>query len=146
MFYTRIRMKLKKSENFENALPLDYSIEDAIEKALLQTTLLIQTTARSSWYAPYKTWTLRKSITSDLSQLKKWTTVVWSDVKYANIQEVWWDIKAKNKPYLHFKINWKWVKVKKVTIKWKRYLRRAFEDNESKILNIINKAIKKELW
>ena len=127
-----------------NALPLEFSVETAIDKAMLKTTLMIQNSAKEN--APYDTWTLRRSIQSNLTRLKDGITVIWSPLVYARMQEVWWTILPKKSKYLTFKIGWKWVKTKKVRIKWSRYLERAFEDNKKQILKIMTSAFKKELW
>ena len=47
---------------------------------------------------------------------------------YAAIQERGGTIAAQDKPYLCFKVNGQWVKVKQVTIQGKYYLRGSLED------------------
>lgn len=56
-----------------------------------------------------------------------------TDKVYARIQEFGGTINAKNSKFLRFKVNGKWVSVKKVTIKGKPYLVPAMTDNKDKI-------------
>jgi len=74
--------------------------------------------------APYKSWTLRRSLSAIYKD--KWmTTEVGSNLVYAPIQEYGWEITGN----LRFKIWKKWVRTRRVRIKPKKYLTRAYNKN-----------------
>lgn len=87
---------------------------NAIEKGLLQAWLIIRNAA--SVNAPYKTGTLRRSITTDTSQIKQWIVVVWSPVVYAEPREY----------------------VNNLNPDKRFYFRRAYEENEDRIDSLFN--------
>jgi len=114
-------MKLKLDKDLLNALPLDLTIEGAINKAMINITLMVQNSAKVN--APFKTWTLRKSIQSNLTKIKQGITIVWSPLIYARRRE----FENKKNPDRRF------------------YLKRAYTENKNKIDKIIKEALKKEL-
>lgn len=59
-----------------------YDLQWAINKSLIQSTLEVQWKAVR--FAPYETWNLRRSITTEV---KKDTWIVWTNVKYAKLRE-----------------------------------------------------------
>lgn len=73
----------------------------------------------------YKTGHLRGSIEMQVYGDKK--VIVGTDLIYGPIHEFGGTIKAKNKPYLTFKVGGRWVRVKSVKITPKPYLTPAFE-------------------
>lgn len=111
-------------------------LSEPIKKSLWQSSLLVRTDA--SKIAPYKTWTLRRSLTEKVYNNK---AIVWTNLVYARIHELWWTILPKNKPYLVFKVWWKLIKTKKVTIKARPYLKPALEKNQDKIGRIFKENI-----
>ena len=125
--------------NIWNIKQLDkLKFEKPIKKSIAQVAQNVRTDAIKN--APFKSWTLRRSI-SIIEKDNWYTNIVWTNVKYASIQEFWGTITAKNKKYLTFKINNKWVRVKSVKIRAKRYFQRAFDDNIKQISDIFNKNI-----
>ena len=78
---------------------------------------------------------LQKSITNEVkSESGEIVGRIGSNVVYAAIQEYGGVIRARNKPYLHFKTkDGKWHKVKSVTIPAQPYLRPAILDNKDQI-------------
>ena len=100
-------------------------------KASLAATMLdIQTTSKRPGYVPYKTGTLKRSITHDITErADKLIGTVGSNLVYARIQEYGGTILPKKGKYLRFMVNGSWVAVKQVTIKPKLYLTRAIKDN-----------------
>ena len=111
-------------------------LQPAITKSLWQSAQLVRNDAVD--LAPFKTGNLRRSITEFATSR---TIEVWSNLEYARIQEFWWTIVPKNKPYLVFKIWWKLIRTKKVVIKWKPYLKPALEKNADEIVNIFTRNI-----
>ena len=91
--------------------------------------------------APFKSWALRKSINYEIYD--NWfSTEIWTNLKYAAIQEYWGTIKAKNKPYLTFKIWWKWIRKKQVTIKGSHYFQKTYDKQLWNVQKIFEKNIK----
>lgn len=62
------------------------SVSTAIQLMLVDISSIIQNNAKIN--APYKTWTLRRSISTEFYQLQRWTVIVWSPVRYAKIREL----------------------------------------------------------
>lgn len=113
-------------------------IDKPIKTTIFQIANDIRTDAVKN--APYKSWTLRRSLSVNLED--KWmTATIWSNLVYARIQEEWWEINWN--PYLHFKIWNRWIKKRKVKIKWKRYLRNAYEKNVVNIQETFRKNFEK---
>lgn len=119
---------------------IDWNLKAPIKKSLWQSAQLVRNTAVD--LVRYRTWALRRSITERATDN---SIEVWSDLIYAWIQERWWTITPKNWPYLIFKVWWKRVKTKRVTIKWKPYMKPALERNTDKIVNIFNTNIMKAI-
>lgn len=115
---------------------LKTDLQPAITKSLWQSAQLVRNDAVD--LAPFKTGNLRRSITEFATSN---TIEVWSNLEYARIQEFWWTIVPRNKPYLVFKIGWKLIRTKKSVIKWKPYLRPALEQNADEIVNIFTRNI-----
>lgn len=111
-------------------------LRPAINKSLWQSSLLVRSDAVK--LSPYKTGTLRRSITEKVYDDK---AIVWTNVIYARIHELWWEIKPKTKPYLIFKVWWRFVKTKRVIIKARPYLWPALEKNQDKITKIFSDNI-----
>lgn len=104
----------------------DKRMENAIRRALHRTGQEAVIVARQ--LAPIKKGQLRRSI--QLRELEK-SVIVGTDLKYAAIHEFGGTISARSKPYLHFKVNGGWVRVKSVTIpkyKGRGYMGPAFEE------------------
>lgn len=107
-----------------------------INKSLWQSSLLVRKDASKN--APFKSGTLRRSLTEKVYSDK---AIVWTNVVYARIHELWWTILPKKWPYLTFKVWWKRVRTKKVNIKARPYLKPALEDNISSIGRIFAENI-----
>jgi phage gpG-like protein len=99
-------------------------LRQPINKSLRQSALLVRRDASKN--APFKSGTLRRSLTE---KVYSDSAIVWTNVVYARIHELWWTITPKKWPYLTFKVWWRWVRTKKVTIKARPYLKPALEDN-----------------
>ena len=115
-------MKLTLSKNLQNALKKGFDLSDPIEKALVKSALLIQNTAKK--LAPYDSWNLRRSISSDLGEVNQWLVAIGSDVKYAVRRE----FENKLNPDRKF------------------YMKRSAWDNENKVIANILEAMKRTLW
>ena len=117
---------------------INADIQPAITKSLRQSAQLVRRSATQ--LAPYKTWTLRRSITEFATGN---SIEVGSSLIYARIHELGWIITPKNKPYLVFKIKGKWIRTKKVVIPKRSYLAPALEKNVQAILNIFTNNLSK---
>jgi len=71
--------------------------------------------------------------------------IVGTNTIYARIHELGGIIKAKNKPYLWFKVGDNWVRVKQVTIPPRPFLKPAFETAIPKIEQIASEEIGKAI-
>lgn len=118
-------------------------IDKPIKQSLFEVAQNIRTDAVMN--APFKSWTLRRSL-SVIVEDKWYSATVWTNLIYWPIQEYWWVIEWRNWKNLHFKIWWKWITKKRVTIPWKRYIWKAVEKNTPTIWDIFIKNIKKYLW
>ena len=111
-----------------------------LKKSLNQSSLFVQNDAKK--LAPYNKGQLRRSITRKVHGYDY--AEIGTDLVYARIQEEGGTIKAKNKPYLHFKTkSGRWVKVKSVTIKGKKYMEKAITQNTAKVLETFKKNLYK---
>lgn len=63
----------------------EIDLKDPIQKSLVQSAPLVQGQARRN--APVLRWTLRRSIQTDLRQVRDWIAVVYSDLAYARKRE-----------------------------------------------------------
>jgi len=77
-----MKVSLKLSQPLEKFMKIDLS--DPISKAMTQITLTVQNAAKTN--APYDTGTLRRSITSDFSQIRQGIAIVGSQVPYAKMR------------------------------------------------------------
>lgn len=96
----------------------------------------VRNTVLSPGYVPKKTGDLARSIIPRMepgSPAKRVTGIIGTNKVYAGIQEFGGTINAKNSKYLTFKVNGRWVRVRQVTIRPKRYFTRAIKENEKKI-------------
>lgn len=64
---------------------------------------------------------------------------------YANIQEFGGTIRARNKPYLTFRINGRWIRKKQVTIHGKHYLERAIQETPKFVIDAMGDVVKRYL-
>jgi hypothetical protein len=113
--------KLEWKWDFEKVFHMWKWVSTAVQLILTDVWLLIQNSAKIN--APYKSWTLRRSINTDFYRIQRWIVVVWSPVRYARIRE----LSNNLHPYTTF------------------YLKRAYTENEWEIRNIIMKNLSKEL-
>jgi len=111
---------------------------NALKKSLQESSAFVQKDAQK--LAPLDTGELSKSITTKVHghhYAKIGTSLV-----YAAIQEYGGTIKAKNKPYLHFRTkSGNWVKVKSVVIKARKYMEGAYKKNIKKVVKTFEKNI-----
>lgn len=114
-------MEISIEWDFDKLFNLDWSVSSAVQLMLTDISLLIQNSAKVN--APYLTWNLRRSISTDFNKIQRWIAVVWSPVKYARVREY----------------------VNNLHPDRRYYLKRAYEDNRSEIINIINTSLKKKL-
>lgn len=103
--------------DIDKALNLWKSVPSAIQLVLTDVALLIQNSAKIN--APYMTWNLRSSITTDFNRIQQWFVVVWSPVAYARIRE-----------YVNYK-----------NPQTKYYLERWYTENKEQIDWIIKKDL-----
>ena len=122
-----------------NSISLSEPIKDSI--AIYTNKLRNQVVTNT----PFKSWTLRRSIQSDISN--NWMKAeIWTNIVYAPIQEFGWIIRPKTKPYLTFKIDGKWIRTKKSVIKWKEYFQKAMKKfNEASFNKILVNELKSYL-
>ena len=116
-------MKLKFTVwwDVDKVLNLWKSVSSAVQLILTDVALLIQNTAKIN--APFMTWNLRWSITTDFNRIQQWFVVVWSPVAYARIREY---VNFKNPQTTH-------------------YLERWYTENQREIENIIRKDLHQSL-
>ena len=114
-------MEVKLEWDWNKLFKLWDNVSSAVQLILTDVALLIQNSAKIN--APYLSWNLRRSISTQFDFIQKWTVIVWSPVKYARRRE--------------FENN--------LHPRTMRYLRRWYSENESKIKDIINKNLSKEL-
>ncbi|MBA4495101.1 HK97 gp10 family phage protein [Paenactinomyces guangxiensis] len=90
--------------------------------------------------SPVKTGHLRRSIhvLDSSSKGGRYGT----NIIYARIQEEGGKIRAKRAKYLRFKIGNRWVTVKEVKIKPKRYLKRSASTTQANVPRLVRKAIR----
>ena len=82
---------------------------------------------------------LRTSVRTIL--FKPGIVLVGTHVIYAAIHEFGGTITAKNKPFLVFKVDDQWVRVKSVTIPARPYLRPALDKNRRKVYSEVKKTL-----
>ena len=111
----RIEWDIDKVEN------IDKNVSSAIQLMLTDVWLLVSNSAKKN--APYLSWTLRRSISTDFNNIKRWFAVVWSDVKYAKRREY----ENKKNPDRRY------------------YLLRWYIENQNKVSAIVIDALTKKL-
>ncbi len=87
-----------------------------------------------------RTGRLRRSI-----QSRRTSNVVQigSNVVYARIQELGGTIRPRRARFLRFQVNGRWVAVRQVSIRAKRYLQRALENSKQEVEQIMNRALER---
>jgi len=89
-----------------------YDLKWAIEKSLIQSTEVVRWKAVKN--APYQTWNLRRSITTEVKR-DKW--IIWTNVKYAKVREY---INKKNPSrrfYMKRALEKSWFEIKRIFTK-----------------------------
>ena len=114
-------INLSLEGDIDKVSQLEFNVEDAIELALIKIWLKVQNQAKLN--APYQTGTLRRSISTDFSKIKRGMVVVGSPVAYARRRE----FQNFKNPHRRF------------------YLKRAYEMQQAEIGRIITEALDREL-
>lgn len=130
-----------KSKAFFNLL--DKSAEilgDAMEIALFNTVQYARSKAIE--FAPYKSGTLRRSITTRMARQEG---IVGTNLVYAKQREYGGEIKAKNAPYLVFQVKGHWVRKKSVIQKATPFFAPAYQSTLEVAASIIKKEIDRVL-
>lgn len=112
---------------------LDTDLENGLMHAMESSLEDVQTEAKRR--SPIQRGDLRRSITH-VKPFRRGNSIVGqvgTNKEYARIQEFGGVIRARNHPYLVFKVNGSWVSVKSVRIKPKWYLRDAVRSTTPKI-------------
>ncbi len=93
--------------------------------------------------APVKTGTLKRYLHSSKPTRKsgRWEVQVGTNLRYAAIHEYGGIIKAKNKPFLVFKIDGKLIFTKSVQIPARPYLRPAFDSQKDAAITEVGEAL-----
>ena len=93
--------------------------------------------------APVLSGTLKRSIHSGNPSLSngQWEVRIGTNLEYARIHEYGGTIKAKNKPFLVFKIGGKLIFTKSVQIPQRPYLRPAFDSQRTNALTEVGEAL-----
>jgi len=81
----------------------------------------------------------------DLTEVSNRRVFVWSNAKYARIQELGGTIKPKNGKFLMWKDKWWFHRAKQVEIKWKFYFLNAMKQTSEKVYNTFLNNMKNEL-
>lgn len=116
----QIKLDTKELSVFAKALANESDkLRTELKKAMVSSVLDVQTTAKKPGYVPLDTGNLRRSITHDPVKFKGngIVGIIGSNLDYAAIHE----------------FGGKTGRNHSITIKPKRYLQRAIEDNEDKI-------------
>lgn len=113
----------------------------AVGDALTAGAQLIVNDAKEN--APYLSGTLKRSIHSSQPSLNsgRWEVRIGTNLEYARIHEYGGTIRAKNKPFLVFKIGGKLIFTKSVQIPPRPYLRPAFDSQRTNALNEVGEAL-----
>ena len=123
---------------------------DALVKGVTRATYFAESQAKKSFgqsgHLKARSGHLRRSIKTTVKEAYgKVIGELSSNVIYARIHEEGGVIKAKNVPYLRFKVGGSWVRVKEVTMPARPFLEPAITENLAKIHKIITDTIAKEL-
>jgi len=89
-----------------------YDIKWAINKALIQSTLVVQWKAVRN--APYQTWNLRRSITTEVKR-DKW--IIGTNVRYAKVREFVNKKNPSRKFYMKRALEKSWFEIKRIFTK-----------------------------
>lgn len=93
--------------------------------------------------APFLAGILRSSIHTEVTSTGTSAKAeIGTDVPYAAQREFGGTITAKNAPFLAFRINGRWVRVRSVTQKATPYLRPSFDENSDKAVAEIAETLK----
>ena len=114
-------MMIKMSPKLQKFISSSFDINDPIQKWLLQSWLIVQNQAKLN--APFDTGTLRRSITMNTNNLKRWYVIIGSPVVYSRRREF---ENYKNPQTLY-------------------YLKRGYEMNKTQIVGIIKTALQNYL-
>jgi len=121
---------------------------DAKNRGLTKAALIVEGEAKRKVYAGRpdhligRSGRLRSSITHRVSED---FAEVGTNVVYAKIHEYGGEIVAKNAPFLTFKIDESWVRVKSVTIPKRPYLEPALEDKQPEVRKAFESEMQKEV-
>ncbi len=70
---------------------------------------------------------------------------LWSDVPYAGVQEYGAVIQARKARYLKFRVQGRWVQVRRVVIPARPYLRPALEEGRRVLEDYLSRALEEEM-
>lgn len=107
--------------DIDKALKLNQEVPTAVQLILWDIADIVQNSAKLN--APYQTWNLRSSITTQRERIKQWIVVVWSPVAYARRRE----FENRKNPDRRF------------------YLQRWYTENVAEIDRIIRNDLSQEL-
>ena len=116
-------MNIKVSSNLQKVMNSRFDLNNVLQKALIQSSLLVQNSAKE--FAPYDTWKLRQSITTNLSKITQLQAIIWSPLPYARRRNYENNKNPQTKLYL---------------------VTRAYEVNKSEILRLVWQNLKTYLW
>lgn len=111
--------------------------DQAVIRALTSGAEIIRNAAVQK--APFKTGNLRRSLHIEPGDGRE--VLIGTNLDYAAIQEFGGIIKAKNGPYLKFKIGDQWVQTAQVQIPARPYLRPAFDENRDAAIREVGEAL-----
>jgi phage gpG-like protein len=136
------------TKDIENILP---NFKSGILKGMKQSMLYAEGASKKRFGTQgnlqVRTGRLRNSIVGEAHQEDNDTYVgsIGTSVIYGPIHETGGVIRAKNGPYLKFRVDGHWVSKKEVTIPARPFLRPAITENISRIRDIIIDSIIKEV-
>ena len=112
---------MQLSWDVDKVIKLNSNINSWIELALTKIWLIIQNRAKGN--APFLTWTLRKSITTDFNKIRSWMVIVGSPISYATKREY------ENRTHPDTKF----------------YLKRWYTENADRIMDIVKRYLSEKL-
>lgn len=138
----------KESEKWMTELPHEF--RKAMIRGVKQGILFAEAQSKKSFgksgNLKVRSGHLRRSIKSTIKERhKEIVGTLSNNVIYAGIHEYGGVIKPKKGKYLTFKVGDRWVKVTSVKIPARPFIRPAIEDNLTKIVNIIEDVITREM-
>lgn len=96
--------------------------------------------------APHLSGTLRRSLHQEVKATGKGVvSEIGTDLEYAAQREFGGEITAKQAPFLVFKINGRWVRVRSVTQKATPYLRPAFDSKKGEAVEEVAAALLQQI-